>query len=115
MRKSLKTAAAAAALVGSVLTAAAPAMARPYGWHGYHHGYRYGHGGGALAAGVVGLAVGAAIANGGGYHSRGYYGRPAGYGYYGPPRGYYYPGPVCWTRWQWDPYYGDRVPVEICR
>jgi hypothetical protein len=53
-------------------------------WHGrgdYHHGG--GNAGAAVAAGLIGLGIGAAIASGGGP----YYGPPA---YYAPPPAVYY-------------------------
>lgn len=75
------------ALAVAGLLAAAPAQARD--WHGrddYHGGYhhRRGGAGAAIAAGLIGLGIGAAIA------SRGYAPPPA---YYGPPAGYYTPPP----------------------
>ena len=85
-------------LIGAAV-AATPAEAH---WHGgWHHGWG---GGGAFAAGVAGLAVGAAIARSAHPHH-----------YYAGPRPYYgYYGPACWTQWRWDPWYGN-VPVRICR
>jgi hypothetical protein len=118
MRKALTAAMAAITLGGALAATAAPAEAQyyrgGYGGHAYggHYGGRYyGHrdndAGLAIGAGVLGLALGAAIASdhrgyyGGPYYSGGYYD----YGYYGPPR-------VCEsTRWVWDPYIGRRVPV----
>jgi len=108
---------AAITLGGAVCATAAPAEARPHGGGYYHGGYYGGHdrhnnAGAAVAAGVVGLALGAALAsNSHGYYDRGYYDR----GYYAP--GYYgyggYSGyRTCEsTRWVWDPYIGRRVPV----
>lgn len=119
MRKALTAAMAAITLGGAIFATATTADARPY--HGYYDGHHgRGDGGAAVAAGVVGLALGAAIAsNHGPYYSHGYYDR----GYY--DRGYYAPGPVyaygydepyyrtCeTTRWVWDPYIGRRVPVR---
>ncbi len=128
MHKGLKIVTGIAAAASSLVAAATPALARPYGWHGHgggygrgwHGGYRhYGDGGLALGAGVLGFALGAAVASDRPYRDRAYY-EPRPYGYYGPPRGYYYGGgyygrPTCWTRWAWDPYYGGRVPVQVCR
>lgn len=111
MRKVLTAALAAITLGGAICATAAPAEARPHGGHYYHGGhYRHGNAGAAVAAGVVGLALGAALAsNGHSYYDRGYYDR----GYYAP--GYYGPGygyRTCEsTRWVWDPYIGRRVPV----
>jgi hypothetical protein len=110
MRKALTAAMAAITLGGAISATALPADARPYG-HGYYgHGYGRGNGGAAVAAGVVGLALGAAIASNHGPYYRG------GYGYYGGPAYAYGYGPgyaTCMTtRWVWDPYYGRRVPVR---
>jgi hypothetical protein len=101
----------------AVATTAAPADAQRYG--GYGRGYHgYGRGGGDVAAGallggIVGLAAGAAIANGGRdrYYDRGYYNR--GYyddGYYAQPRvvyrhRYYAPRPIYRDRY-YAPRYG---------
>jgi hypothetical protein len=120
MRKALTAAMAAITLGGAVCATAAPAEAQHYrggyngGYYGGHHGHN--NNGAAVAAGVVGLALGAAIAsNHGGYYDRGYYDR--GYGYYGAPAyayGYGYPAyrTCVSTRWVWDPYIGRRVPVR---
>ena len=132
MRKILTAAAAALTLGGAIAATATPADARPYGYGGYHGGYGgyHGYGGGyryygghhgdagaAVAAGVVGLALGAAIASsghhdyggryyGGGRYYDGYYGYP-GYGYYDDAYR------VCESRrWVYDPYIGRRVMVE---
>jgi hypothetical protein len=121
MRKILTVALAALTLGGAVAAAATPAAARPHGgWggHGYYGGGRYyGHRGSvagpAIAAGVVGLALGAALASNS---------RPA-YGYYdsdyprygyGYAPGYYgYGGGYCESRrWVYDPYIGRRVMVR---
>ena len=134
MRKFLRIAAGVSALAGSLAAVATPAEARPYGggrgyyggghYGGYGGGYRGyggyrhgGHAGTAIVAGVAGLALGAALADGpryGGYYGgppRAYgYGGGYGGGYY-EPRPYY--APHCWTRFQWDPYYG-QVPVQVC-
>jgi hypothetical protein len=123
MRKILTAALAALTFGGAVAASTAPAEAQAYhrwgggGWHG--GGYRYyGHGhsdaGVAVAAGVVGLALGAAIASdhgGGRYYGRGYYGG----GYYDYPGyyGYYREGyRVCESsHWAWDPYAGRHILV----
>jgi len=120
MRKFLTATAAVLALGGVTLGAAAPAEARWHGgYHGGYYGHRYHHGGTstALAAGIIGLGVGAAIAS-----DRGYYGR--GYGYYDyapayyapppPPPGYYYGGPVCRSDWRWDGYARRYVRIQYC-
>jgi opacity protein-like surface antigen len=109
MRKALTAAIAAITLGGAVCAAAAPAEAQHwrggYG-HGYYGGhYRHDNGGAAVAAGVVGLALGAALASNHNY----YHG-----GYYAPAYAYDYPAyRTCeTTRWVWDPYVGHRVPVR---
>lgn len=106
------------ALGATALTVAAPADAQRFrggGRGGYHGGYYRGGGGGAVLAGVAGLAVGAALASGpyyrGGY---GYYGDPYYHDYY---RGYgygYYPR-GCFIERRFDPYYGRPVHVRVCR
>jgi hypothetical protein len=109
MRKALTAAIAAITLGGAVCATAAPAEAQHYrgGYHGYYGGhYRHGNGGAAVAAGIAGLAIGAALASD---HPRYYgYSQPYYGGYYGP--GYY--GTCYTTRWVWDPYVGHRVPVR---
>jgi opacity protein-like surface antigen len=141
MRKILNAALAAATLVGAVAATTVPAQAQPwrYGGYGYYGGY-YHHNdvaGPALAAGILGLAVGAAVAS----SSRPYYAYPSygyGYGYapsyygyapgyygyapapsyryapsYGYAPGYGYGGGYCQAgRWVWDPYVGRRVWVN---
>ncbi|HEX2816041.1 MAG TPA: hypothetical protein VHN39_06590 [Phenylobacterium sp.] len=110
MRKALTAAMAALTLGGAVCATATTADARSFHDGGHFRGGRGGRGGDAIAAGVVGLALGAAIASN---HSH-YYG--GGYGYYGGPAYAYGYGPgyaTCvTTRWVWDPYYGRRVPVR---
>jgi len=92
------------AVVGLTLGSAAiagPASAR--GYYGYHHDGA----GVAIGAGLLGLAVGAAIASSshphydGGYYGAPYYG-PAYGGYYGPAYG----GVCVGRRTVWDPYFG---------
>lgn len=109
MRSVIKGIVAASLLAGATFAAAAPAEAQR--WHGgggyYHGGYGGGYHGGwhrggvstgtAVAAGLLGLGVGAAIASsdrGPRYYDDGYYAPPPayGYGYYAPPPpppGYY--------------------------
>src|SRR4051812_3709245 len=106
MRKLITGTAAALALAATTIGAAAPAQAQWRGgyYRGYHggHYYRY-HGdrtGAAVGAGILGLAVGAALASSG---PRGYYHEPAPRYYYAPP-----PPPsyveYCRTDWRWDGY-----------
>jgi hypothetical protein len=81
----------------------------------------------ALAAGIVGLAVGAAISDGNrhdrydrgysdrGYGDRGYYAPAApryGYGYAPRP---YYGGRDCWTTRDYDRYSGRYYERTVCR
>lgn len=127
MGKTLSAALAALTLAGGVLATSA-ADARPHGYHGggYYHGGRYYYrdrhnGDAALAAGVVGLALGAALASGGGhssYYYRDYPPPPRYYHrYYGPPPyayGYGYPRGGCRTQTYWDPYYDTYVRRSTC-
>jgi len=107
MKKLMTGAAVALTLGGAALATATPASAQR--WHGgYYGGYHRGYGGGAvLGAGILGLAVGAAVAGGPhyyGYPPPAYYAGPAYYGYYGG----------CHSQWRWDPYLGRYVPVTRC-
>lgn len=104
------------AMAATALAAAAPADAQR--WH--HRGYDRGGdvAAGALIGGVIGLGLGAAIASSNrdryygprGYYDRGWGPRP----YYNDYR-YNWRGPRCFRQWRWDPYYGGRVPVRVCR
>ena len=102
MKKLVTGAMAALTLGGAVV--AGPASAR--GWYGYH---RDNDAGVAIGAGLLGLAVGAAIA--GSSHPHYYYGGPGPYyggpyygpAYYGPAYGY---GACIGRRTVWDPYWG---------
>ena len=125
LRKILTGATVALTLGGAVLAAATPAAAQyrggyyghggyyggGYGGYGGYRGYGHrGYGGGAvLGAGVLGLALGAAIA-GRPYHS--YYSAPPPAYYYGPS--YYSYSGGCHSDWRWDPYIGRYVLVERC-
>lgn len=133
------TAAVAALTIGGAVAASVPASAQQHGnWHGgnggahnggggggWHGngggnwrggGYRGGgyHNGNAVAAGIAGLAIGAALANSG----NGYYG---GNYYYGGPPPAYYNGPSyysyydqCHSEWRWDRYRGRYIRVRAC-
>ena len=109
MRKTLAAALAALTAGGAMAATVLPttADARPYG---HYYGHR-GNGGAAVAAGIAGLAIGAAIASD---HPRYYsYGYGPAYYDYGP--GPYYGGyyGTCVTRhWVWDPYLGRHVLVH---
>ena len=105
------------ALAASALATATPATAQRWG---HRHDRGSDVAAGALIGGVVGLGLGAAIAS----SNRGpYYDYPPRYrgyrGYY--PQPYYnayrpaWRGPRCFRQWRWDPYYGGRVPVRVCR
>ena len=127
MRKSLTVAMAALTFGGAVAATAAPAEARSHGYYnGYNGGYYGGGGyhhhhnntGAAVAAGVVGLALGAALASSNsnhGYYNSGYsrsyaYAPYYGDSYYAQPR-YVYRTCVS-ERWVWDPYLGEDVLVR---
>ena len=100
MTKLFGKAALGAALIAATTMAAAPADARDYYRYGRHHDRT----GTAIAAGVVGLAIGAALASNNrgryyndryyndGYYNRNYRGSyyPQSYYYYPQNQGYYY-------------------------
>ena len=117
---------------GSLAASATPAAAQYYGYHSYPYNnyyYHHHHGGdstgAALAGGILGFALGAAVGSssnhgyyrngyydrgyyGGGYYDRGYYGSR----YYSPYYGddYYGGYRVCTTRRTiWDPYIGAYI------
>lgn len=98
MRAVIKGAVLTALLAGSSLVGTAPAEAR----------YRHDGSGAAIAAGIIGLGIGAAIASDHrGYEdNRGY--EPAGYGYDYAPTGYYVESPVYGGGYSYydRPYYG---------
>ena len=99
MHGSVKAVGAALALSAAALMAAAPAEARP--WRGHYSHYHGDRTGVAIGAGIIGLALGVALASqpGRSYYDDGY---GYGYGYYPPPRRYYYapppppPPPYAW-------------------
>jgi hypothetical protein len=109
---------------------AAPHNNRAYNNGGYHNGgynnggYRYYNGhyhdntGAVVAAGIAGLAVGAALSNGGGYYDN--YGSDRVYYSYGPPPGYY-AGPAyytyygrCHASWKWNYRWHRYVRARGC-
>lgn len=126
MRKTIAAALAALTFTGALATAA----------EAHDRRYRHRHDnddGAAIAAGIAGLAIGAALASNGRdrgyyndrYYDRGYYGRGYYYDdrryyrdrrYYSPPRYSYYRhrGPRCDTVRRWDPYYGGYVRIRRC-
>ncbi len=110
MRKILTAALAALTIGGAVAATSTPASAEPHGgWHGggYGHGYGRGYGPGlAIGAGLLGLAVGASLAE---PHYA--YGPPPGY-YAGPA--YYGYAADCRVQYRWDGYAGRYVPVQRC-
>jgi len=96
--------------VGGSILGASAASAHPWGggggwgWHGGgYHGYGYGPGP-VIAAGVLGVAIGASL-------DHPYYGAPPGY-YAGP--GYWGAYDGCRTYWRWDPHWGRYVQVDRC-
>ena len=122
MQSILKKAGLAVAVGATALAVAAPAQAQR--WHHRHH-----DGGdeaaAAIVGGIIGLGIGAAIAssdNDGYYDNRYYYDRDYyDRDYYAPPPRYSYRyrqryyRPRCYMQNRWDPYYGRRVRVRICR
>ena len=119
MRKFLTAALAALTFGGAIAASTTPAQAQRYGHgHGrYYGGHHRDNTGAAVAAGVVGLALGAALASDSPrryYDGGGYYDRRA---YYAPPRGDYggpydYGYRTCESRdWGYDPYTDRRVMV----
>lgn len=102
MRKIIATGLAAATLLGSLsVGSAASAQYRHY----YHRDRD--HAGAAVAAGIAGLAVGAAI----GSHRHRYYNDDY---YYDEPYGSYYYGSRCRTYTVWDPYAYAYVERTRC-
>ncbi len=114
MRRMLTLATAAVTLAGAVAISS-PAAAQRYSRDRDNHGD-------AVAAGVLGFALGAAVAgNGNTRYREGYYApRGNAYGYYrAPPRaysyGYGYRAPRrCVVERRYDPYYGRTIRYERC-
>ena len=95
MKTFLTGALAAVTVAGATTASTLPAQARGPG------------AGAAVAAGIVGLGVGAAIASQPRYYygpSPSYYAGPAYYGYYGG----------CRAEWRWSPRWGRYHRVTIC-
>jgi hypothetical protein len=119
-----RVAAGAAAL--SLVAAATTASADPYRYRHHHSGRGGDVATAAIAAGIVGLAVGAAISDNDhrdrryydrGYSDRRYYAPPPpryGYGYgYGPRP--YYGDRECWTTREYDRWNGSYYERTVCR
>lgn len=111
----MKKAVLGASLAATALAAAAPAEAQR--WRRYDRGDDVATG--AIIGGLVGLGIGAAIAanDRDRFYDRGFYDDRAFYDdrYY--RNDFYRPRyrQRCVTRFRFDPYYGQRVPVQICR
>lgn len=109
----------------SLVAAATTASADPR--YGHYRGHRGNDTAAvAVAAGIVGLAVGSAISNDGrrdrGYYDQGYYAPPPppppayGYGYGYAPRPYYgHRGRDCWTTREYDRWNGAYYERTVCR
>lgn len=98
MMKTVLVGAAAAATLGGATLGAGQAEARGWGP------------GAAIGAGILGVAVGASLAQPHYAPEPVYYGPPPAY-YAGPGPGYY---DACRAHWRWDPYWGRYVRVERC-
>lgn len=130
MRKTLSIALAAMTFAGGAISATA-ADARDHRHYRSYDGryydgryYRRDNDGAVIAAGIAGLAIGAALASASRdrYYDRSYYyDRPYyGGGYYAPQAYYggYYPRTYyrhCRTVSRYDPYYGGYVQRTRCR
>jgi len=116
--KKLVTGALASLTAAGALAASVPASARDWDDHHWRH---HDNSGAAVAAGIAGLAIGAALASSNDHYYGGsyYYDRPA--YYYDAPPPAYYAGPTyygyyhrCHAQWRWDPYWGRYVRVRAC-
>jgi len=101
MKKILTGALAALTIGGAFAATTVPAAAAPFhggyhGGYGYRGGWHGGYGYGIAGAGLLGLAAGVAIADGG----------------YGP--GYYAPVPRCRVEMRWNPGWGGYDRVRVC-
>ena len=110
MRKILTAAVAALTVAGGVAAVAGPAQADPYR---YYNGHKNNDAGVAIAAGVVGLAIGAALASSNSnkrassYYDNGYYQQGYQQPYYGGQS--YYSGQRPYAYDQGRYAYGSRV------
>ena len=114
MFKKLMLAAATAATLAAGAIAPTTASADPWRHDGWHGGWHGGHGPGwhsgwgpregVFAAGILGVAIGASLADP--YYGAppAYYAGPGYWGYYGGCRGY----------WRWSPAYGSYVRDARC-
>ena len=116
MRKTLIGLLAGATALAAAGQAAADPRGRYYDHHRHHEGRRNDDGA-AVAAGIVGLALGAALASGSDRSDRAYGYYQPGYGYddgpryyRAPPRAYYRSYRSCRTDRYWDGYgYVERT------
>ena len=99
MKKFLTGGLAALTLGAVVLGGATEASAHSWGHRG--------NGGAAIAAGIAGLAIGAALAS----NDHGYYGPAPAY-YEGPAYYSYYDN--CRVEWRWSPRWGHYERVRAC-
>jgi len=105
MTKFLKKTVAGLTIASTLALVATPADAQ---YRYYRHYRHHDHTAAVIGAGLIGLGIGAAISNRGGYYDNGYYYNRGYYdrGYYGYRR--------CYSRWEYDPYYDQYVRVRYC-